>query len=129
MTSLYSGVSRCLAGAVAVTEIGDCTAVFRFPEAFIGFAGHFPQNPVLPGIAQILAAQITAAGVGNTARLVQVKRCKFLRPVLPDETMVVQISLAQQESLHMAKAQLFANGEPCATMSLLLSIAPDHTSL
>lgn len=128
MTSLYAGVGHCLLEDVATEETGVHLAVFCFPEHFIGFSGHFPGNPVLPGIAQMMAVQITAAGKGKTAGLVQVKRCKFLRPVKPDEHMQVRISLGAQGSLYMAKAQLAVNDEPCAAMSLLLDISPYNKS-
>ncbi len=34
------------------------TATFIFPEGFLGFQGHFPGNPVLPGVCTVQAALV-----------------------------------------------------------------------
>lgn len=46
-------------------------------------AGHFPGHPIVPG-AWLLAWVMAAAG--KTRAIVGVKRVKFLRPLLPDQT-------------------------------------------
>lgn len=47
--------------------------------------GHFPGDPVVPGVVLLdqIAAVLEAAGAGRLSRLVQVK---FLAPLRPDET-------------------------------------------
>lgn len=122
MTSLYAGVRRCLLGTIQTKQQGSHTAEFFFPPEFIGFSGHFPDKPILPGIAQIMAALLTA-GNEYPVHLVQVKRCKFVRPVTPGDIMRVQVSMQKQDALHAASALLFVDASPCATMSLLLDMA------
>ncbi|MFG1175109.1 hypothetical protein AAFN90_16270 [Erwiniaceae bacterium CAU 1747] len=61
-----------------------------FTTEFSGFRGHFPDNPLLPGIVQIMLARYTAAA-GKSARLTGVKRCKFLHPIKPGDTVSVDV--------------------------------------
>lgn len=110
MKSLYAAVGECMEAAGLCPEPageirkgygspdasveaqapeptpGGYAAEFVFPPDFIGFAGHFPGNPILPGIAQIMAV-LHACGPG--LRLRAVKNCKFLRPVIPGERLSV----------------------------------------
>ena len=37
-------------------------ACYEFPAAFPGFAGHFPGQPLLPGVCMLKAAAVTLAG-------------------------------------------------------------------
>ncbi len=94
-------------------------ASFVFAPDFIGFDGHFPGNPVLPGIVQILAGILTA-GQGAKPRLRELVKCKFLRPVRPGETMTVDARLKNGGRWSIS---ITAEGEPCAQMTLELEAA------
>jgi 3-hydroxyacyl-[acyl-carrier-protein] dehydratase len=101
---------------------GGYAAEFVFPPDFIGFAGHFPGNPVLPGIAQIMAV-LHACGPG--LRLRAVKNCKFLRPVVPGERLSVTVkrragARGADIGIIGIDAVLRVGQERCASMRLLL---------
>lgn len=76
-----------------ITEIGDDTvAGYKLLTANEGvFEGHFPGNPVYPGVLQIeTIAQVGACWIlsleanrGKTAYLMSVESAKFRRPVGP----------------------------------------------
>jgi len=55
-----------------------------FPPGFTGFQGHFPGNPVCPGVC-VIAAQLEAASrlVGAGLELVEIESTKFMWPVFP----------------------------------------------
>lgn len=123
MKSLFGGVFECLAGETSETEPDAFAAEFRFAEEFTGFAGHFPGNPVVPGIALIMAVQLTAGGRDRYPKLLEVKRCKFSRPVRPGETVRVEVRLSEPEGgKRKAAARLRVNGEVCAEMTLFLEM-------
>lgn len=66
---------------------GELTATFSFPADFIGFQGHFPDNPVLPGICMIQAFLVMyAAHTGQEARLDTVLTAKFTGVISVDQT-------------------------------------------
>lgn len=72
---------------IVAGESARGTRTFALDEPF--FAGHFPGNPIVPGVlltealAQI--AGIAAGRPGLALRLAAVRSMKFLRPVLPSE--------------------------------------------
>jgi 3-hydroxymyristoyl/3-hydroxydecanoyl-(acyl carrier protein) dehydratase len=102
---------------------GGYAAEFVFPPDFVGFAGHFPGNPVLPGIAQIMAVLHTC---GPGLRLHAVKDCKFLRPVIPDERLSITAKQrGDAGGVGIAiDAVLRVGQERCASMRLLLERLP-----
>jgi 3-hydroxyacyl-[acyl-carrier-protein] dehydratase len=67
-----------------------CRKVFRREEPF--FAGHFPGNPLVPGVllteAMAQTAGIAAGGEGRLLYLSAIRTMKFLRPVPPGETVI-----------------------------------------
>jgi 3-hydroxymyristoyl/3-hydroxydecanoyl-(acyl carrier protein) dehydratase len=53
---------------------------------FVGFAGHFPGAPVLPGMCHIdLALRAASLAFGAALDLVAVERARFVRKVTPGE--------------------------------------------
>ncbi len=65
------------------------------------FAGHFPGNPVLPGVV-LLDLILAAAGITAIAGIT---RLKFLRPVRPGETITYRLERPAPE-----KAAITARG-------------------
>lgn len=54
------------------------------------YAGHFPGQPILPGVVLLDAALYALAGVlGMPAASGQIKSAKFLSPVLPGEALTL----------------------------------------
>ena len=131
MTSLFQAVGECrvdmAAGPDAVPGVapgtapgavpGAFAAAFVFPSEFLGFAGHFPGRPVLPGIAQIMAV-VHACGDGAPPVLRGIKTCKFLRPVIPGERVAIQGVKKSEGPAATVTAAMAVDGVPCASMTL-----------
>lgn len=67
----------------------ETTARFRFPPDFIGFKGHFPGNPVLPGVCKVQAALCMIEKKNHAAFVLQeIVAAKFFHPVTADEELV-----------------------------------------
>jgi 3-hydroxyacyl-[acyl-carrier-protein] dehydratase len=114
MNSLAAETIKCLTMPPMKDKLGILTAKFLFPPDFPGFSGHFPREPILPGIVQIMAVLHTAGG----ARLRLVKSCKFFRPVFPEEELTVRVKAEEEEDGRILYAELVANCEACASMKL-----------
>jgi 3-hydroxyacyl-[acyl-carrier-protein] dehydratase len=114
-------------GPVRECAPGVLEAEFLFSAGCPVFSGHFPDKPILPGIAQITAAACTA-GRGRLLPVRLIERCKFLRPVPPGETLRVRVEAGtragsgawRREDGLRVTARLFVGEENCASMTLVL---------
>ena len=71
----------------------DTSVTYRVPADHPAFEGHFPGNPVLPGVVQLRLFLLSANRLtGKEWELQEVQRAKFLRPVLPGQTVTVKMN-------------------------------------
>jgi 3-hydroxyacyl-[acyl-carrier-protein] dehydratase len=74
---------------------------FTSDESYDFFKGHFPGNPVLPGVIMVEAAAQTGACAilirpeysGKTAYFAAIEEFKFKRVVRPNETLKIEVEL------------------------------------
>ncbi len=89
-TLINEGVKSCLQN-----EQGDIVATFNFPHGSGIFEGHFPGNPILPGICQLEAVKyMIERTLGCKCRLRQASSIKFFQPIRPDQEFTLVISCA-----------------------------------
>ena len=94
-------------------------ADFSFTADFPGFDGHFPGNPIVPGIVQLMAAA-HAASQGRPSGIASLSRCKFLRPVVPNEKMHVLADVEEEEGALRCRARVSVENMPCADAGFVL---------
>ena len=129
---------------VFVREIIACDpgisvdAVTSFPADDPMFAGHFPGNPLVPGVilteALAQTAGIAAASGCSEPKplflLSAIRAMKFLRPVRPAESINLRAEkLAQVDNLIQFKVAATVKSEVVAEGQLVLSIASSAASL
>jgi beta-hydroxyacyl-ACP dehydratase FabZ len=88
------------------------------------FLGHFPGNPVMPGVLIIEAmAQTAAVGVLTAiadrekrgAYLTGVDKCRFRRPVVPGDQLRMDVEIVSvRMRLGKCRAQARVDGQLCA---------------
>lgn len=103
-------------------EEGKIFASFTPPADFPPFHGHFPGNPILPGIAQIaLITEILNRADASGYTLDTVKRVKFLSPALPEKTLSAEVTCrpGDEEAIVCADAVLRAEGKKISVLKLL----------
>lgn len=72
-----------------ILAIRDNEARVRFPGNAPYFAGHFPGQPVVPGVVLIDAAvQIAGQAIGRRLRLRRLAYAKFVQAVVADQEAV-----------------------------------------
>ena len=112
-------------GPNIVNEDGKRTiaADFSFTLGFPGFDGHFPNNPIVPGIVQLMAAAHTAS-LGRPMSVASLSRCKFLRPVVPGEKMHVLVDAEEGDTTLRCRARINVEKVPCAEAGFILRTSP-----
>lgn len=92
--------------------------------------GHFPGNPVVPGVIQCeIIAQASCmlmkdAIPGATPYYAGINNVRFRRPVRPGDTIVVHSELVRGKgALYVVKADAKVNGELCASGEFMFMIA------
>ncbi len=116
-----------------VSFSGDtqCTGVksVSINEPF--FQGHFPGQPIMPGVLQLEAmAQVGSILMlnkpGNAGRIgyfMSADSVKFRKPVVPGDTLFIEVELLQQKrNIAKARARCFVNQEVVSEADLMFGM-------
>jgi len=96
------------------------------------FVGHYPGNPVMPGVLQI-EAMVQAAGLlmlrkvsaeGKVALFMSADKVKFRRAVIPGDRLDINVKLIKLRGnrLAQAAAQCFVEGELASSAELMFTV-------
>jgi UDP-3-O-[3-hydroxymyristoyl] N-acetylglucosamine deacetylase/3-hydroxyacyl-[acyl-carrier-protein] dehydratase len=96
------------------------------------FQGHFPGNPVMPGVLQ-LEAMAQAAGVlmlrrgsveGKTTLFMSADKVKFRKPVRPGDQLIINAKLLKARGLKLASAEVTCtvDGQVVSSAELMFAI-------
>lgn len=81
---------RCLIQLTGKDQ-GGLAGTFAFPSDYLGFGGHFPGNPVLPGVCMVQAAVVMQAAWHHVpVTLGDVVSAKWFAPVKPGMELVFE---------------------------------------
>ena len=130
MNILVREIRECMSD-LTETEEGKLTARFVFPEDFIGFQGHFPDRPVLPGVCEIQAVVvILEAWHKKKVRLKQIVLAKFFLPVSCGEELVFDCQEQMENSKEaIIKALITSKGKKIAKLQLRVSVEEGNQSV
>ncbi len=120
-------ISYTLEPEITLTAIKNVTANEPF------FTGHFPGNPVMPGVL-ILESMAQACGVlahvalategqmGGIYYLVKIDNAKFARKVVPGDQILLEVKQTRiMRGLGKYEARASVNGERTASCDILCS--------
>lgn len=90
--------------------------------------GHFPGNPIVPGVIQCEMIAQTAVALlpdckGKTPLYTGLNNVKFKNPLLPGDTAVMTVELTARKGVFcFAKGRLEANGKLCTSAEFSFAI-------
>lgn len=67
------------------------------------YKGHFPNQPVAPGVCQLqIVKDCAETALGEQLRITRIKQCKFLRIIIPSEdtTLDIYLRIGTDNTLH-----------------------------
>jgi UDP-3-O-[3-hydroxymyristoyl] N-acetylglucosamine deacetylase/3-hydroxyacyl-[acyl-carrier-protein] dehydratase len=96
------------------------------------FQGHFPGNPVMPGVLQ-LEAMAQAGGIlmlrrgtaeGKTSLLMSADKVKFRKPVRPGDQLIINAKLTKTRGIKLATAEVTCtvDGQVVSSAELMFAI-------
>jgi UDP-3-O-[3-hydroxymyristoyl] N-acetylglucosamine deacetylase/3-hydroxyacyl-[acyl-carrier-protein] dehydratase len=99
------------------------------------FQGHYPGNPVMPGVMQI-EAMAQAAGIlmlrrisseGKTALFMSCDKVKFRRAVRPGDQLVINVKMTKSRGnkIGVAEGECTVNGEVTSSGELMFAVLDD----
>lgn len=95
------------------------------------FQGHFPGNPVMPGVLIMEAlAQVGAVAIlsrpewkGRTAYFAGIDRAKFRKKVLPGDVLMLETEIIKSKGpIGIGKARAFVDGRVVAEAELTFAV-------
>ena len=90
MSRMRDAILAAAVGHVYKKEPDMFCRAYYFSSEFIGFAGHFPGNPVLPAIVQLMMAKILIEEYEEQPlKLSKVSRAKFIMPLQPEQEIII----------------------------------------
>lgn len=100
--------------------------MFRFPSDFVGFAGHFPTEPILPAVAQIsvgvfLAKMLYTPQLRENLVLTEVQRAKFMRKLGPEQA-ITALCRKRAGQDHTFDASLTVDEGPASSFTLVFAV-------
>ncbi len=125
MKNMNDEIRECSIISVHKTERGHEMG-YVFPLTFSGFRGHFPRNPILPAIIQLMTARESIIEqMGRDLLITKVTRAKFQKIITPDIPVTVVWTLREQEDAFICKCILETEGNPASSFTLTLKAKSD----
>lgn len=92
------------------------------------FSGHFPDNPILPGIAQLhMVAEVVAFSRQEPLYIDRLNRVKFKKPVRPGETVAIHVAAPESGNRYSFRITQDHQDVCSGTMSLADKRQPPDT--
>jgi len=128
MTPLEDELQCALVSVRAISSDAPASAAleFRYDPSFTGFQGHFPNDPILPGVCLLQSLRVGLEKAWATQlRLTNILNAKFIMPVRPGETLLFAVTeTARSPQAISVKAKVTRDSQRVAELSIQLEPMP-----
>jgi 3-hydroxyacyl-[acyl-carrier-protein] dehydratase len=105
----------------------EITFSIAVPREHPSYAGHFPDQAIVPGVLllELIVVEMQAA-MSMPIRLIEIPNTKFQRPVMPNETIDVQVRIEDEHaSILQARFQVACGDAPVAAGRFVFAVDKD----
>lgn len=121
MKNMNDEIRACGIKPAQKTERG-WEKTYIFPSDFFGFQGHFPGNPILPAVIQIMMTrQAITEHMGQEFDVMKVTRAKYIKVVTPGIPVTVIWAIKEQEDAFICKCTLETEGNLASKLTMTLT--------
>jgi 3-hydroxyacyl-[acyl-carrier-protein] dehydratase len=100
---------------------GTACLEFRFDATDPVFAGHFPNQPLVPGVFQLEMARLGAEWlIGEQLGVREISKAKFLRPIIPAELVRMNLRISESAADIGVRATFSVGGQAAGETVLKL---------
>ena len=123
MSVIGEAINGCMR-ELAKSNGDSVTARFNFGLSFVGFNGHFPDNPILPGVCIIQCIVVMYETLNKAKiRIVEVENVKFMASVSCDEDVLFECTGKYSEKEEFViRTKVFKNDKKVAVLKLRLRV-------
>ena len=122
---MRDSIAAARTGEMLKNPDGSAALDFCFSKVDPTFTGHFPTRPLLPGVYQLEMTRVAAEVFLDCPLTVrEIIKAKFLRPMVPGESIRLELKLAEQVGTIQARAGFFVNGQPAGETIMQLTRNP-----
>lgn len=118
-----------------LNEAGESVGKYTVKGDEFFLQGHFPGNPIVPGVIQCeMIAQAAVLLISDakdaTPMYTGLNNVKFKNPLLPGDTAVMTVSLTAHKGIfYFAKGKLEANGKLCTSAEFSFALVPKNLQI
>jgi 3-hydroxymyristoyl/3-hydroxydecanoyl-(acyl carrier protein) dehydratase len=121
MKNINEEIRACSIKPTRKTERG-WEKTYIFPLDFLGFQGHFPGNPILPGIIQIMMArQAITEQMERKFEVAKVTRSKYMKVITPEIPVTMIWKVNEKQDALICKCTLEIEGNPASKLTMTLT--------
>ena len=117
MSKISEEISSSGLGGV-ICQDGQYEKSLCFKEDFSGFNGHFPEQPVLPGIIIVQSALQAVSEAVGSIQLLEIQRTKFKGIVRPGDVLKIQWTQQDDEGILVCRCKAFVADKLVSSFNL-----------
>jgi 3-hydroxyacyl-[acyl-carrier-protein] dehydratase len=118
---MLASISAARINGPSLQPDGTASIDFRFAATDPVFAGHFPKQPLVPGVFQLEMARMGAEWLlGKQFGVREISKAKFLRPIVPTELVRMNLRVSESHGGIAVRASFSVGGQAAGETILKL---------